>query len=297
MIYAKLDVSFRDHPRALRAGPHGRDLWFWGMMYIREHATDGFIPTEAIVACPWGRGSKANVALAAKLVEVGLWAASDGGFVMLRYAEKGNETKAQIDERRHYDRVRKATPAAEKRPSRKGAVDPTQEQFRWDRGCLPSGIPALPLPMALDLDLDLSRETQPVAIPIAEQRRVSQPSPEPRERPPLTLVRGGSVAARPISDDEPLTAERVAMFDALVFASGEQLVDSEVWRSFVDDRIKREALVLSERALDADWRSWVRRETQWAKSRRIRERDAPRRGRDVVQQAVPGSWKMPEVMF
>lgn len=106
MDWVRLRTHVVDHVRFLEAGPHARDLWAWGMLYAGEHETDGHIPMTAVLAAPWGYGGRANVKAAQKLVEVGLWERTDGGFLVLRWAEQGNPTKATIQADREAARAR-----------------------------------------------------------------------------------------------------------------------------------------------------------------------------------------------
>ncbi len=105
MIFAKLDVDITDHPKAIEAGPAAFGLWAWALAYCRKHELDGAIGIGAVRHALGG--DPGNLALADKLVEVGLWANRDGGWTVLNYASK-NETKAGIAERRAADRARKA---------------------------------------------------------------------------------------------------------------------------------------------------------------------------------------------
>ena len=108
MIYAKIDVDIIDHPRATAAGREARDLWVWGILFARKHQTNGVLTTASVAASSWGAGGKKNLRLARKLTECGLWAEHEEGFVVLRYAEK-NDTKEAIEERRNFERSRKAS--------------------------------------------------------------------------------------------------------------------------------------------------------------------------------------------
>ena len=118
MIYARIDVVFRDHPKALAAGPIARDLWVWGNLYSRDHQTDGALPRDAVLATAWGAGPrrKANLKVAAKLVTVGLWHVTDGGWAVTNYAAK-NDTKAVISARKQQtnDRVKRFRNALQSR--------------------------------------------------------------------------------------------------------------------------------------------------------------------------------------
>ncbi len=115
MLWVKKGTHVIDHPRFLEAGPIGRDLWDWGMLYAGAHETDGELPMVAIISSPWGAGGKANIKVAAKLVTIGLWERTDEGFRICRWAEQGNQTKAQIATDRSAARERKARGARERK--------------------------------------------------------------------------------------------------------------------------------------------------------------------------------------
>ncbi len=100
MIYVRLNTHITDHHRFAEAGAVARDLWTWGMLYAGKHETDGELPMAAVLASPWGASGRANVRVAAKLVEVGLWERTDAGFRVCRWSEQGNMTRAAIDAER-----------------------------------------------------------------------------------------------------------------------------------------------------------------------------------------------------
>lgn len=108
MDYVIARTHVIDHERFLDAGPHARDLWTWGMLYAGAHETDGELPMSAVLASPWGYGGRANIRLATKLVEVGLWERTERGFRVCRWAEQGNKTRAQLEEAREAARKKKA---------------------------------------------------------------------------------------------------------------------------------------------------------------------------------------------
>ena len=107
MDWVKIRTNIIDHERLLEAGAVARDLWSWGMLYAGKHESDGELPMAAVLASPWGAGGKGNIKLALKLVEVGLWERTDRGFRVCRWAEQGNQTKAQIEADRAAARARK----------------------------------------------------------------------------------------------------------------------------------------------------------------------------------------------
>lgn len=108
MKWIKLGTHAVDHPRFLEAKAEGRDLYVWGLAYSGKHETDGELPMVAVLASPWGAGGSANVKTASHLVAIGLWARTDTGFLILRWAEQGNQTKTSLSEKREEGRKRKA---------------------------------------------------------------------------------------------------------------------------------------------------------------------------------------------
>jgi hypothetical protein len=77
------------------------------MLYSGTHELDGKLPMVAIMASAWGRGDRGNVKLATTLVEAGLWERTDDGYVILRWSEQGNLTKAQLSADREAAKARK----------------------------------------------------------------------------------------------------------------------------------------------------------------------------------------------
>jgi len=82
MAWVKLDDQFPHHPKILRAGPLASWLYVASVCYAAEYLTDGFIPEGALhilAAVPNPE------ALAATLVDVGLWQRAAGGYVIHDY--------------------------------------------------------------------------------------------------------------------------------------------------------------------------------------------------------------------
>lgn len=107
MKWIKFGTHAVDHPRFLEAKAEGRDLYVWGLAYAGKHETDGELPMVAVLASPWGAGGAANVKVASHLVTIGLWARTDAGFQILRWAEQGNQTKSSLSEKRDAAKARK----------------------------------------------------------------------------------------------------------------------------------------------------------------------------------------------
>ncbi len=106
MLWVKKGTHIIDHERFLQAGALARDLYEWGMLYAGKHETDGELPMVAVCSSAWGYGTRANVKLADTLVRVGLWQRTASGYLILRWAEQGNQTKKQIAEDRASARER-----------------------------------------------------------------------------------------------------------------------------------------------------------------------------------------------
>lgn len=118
MDWVKTRTHVIDHARFLEAGSAARDLWHWGMLYAGKHETDGEIPMAALMASTWGKGGKANVLIASRLVAVGLWERTDSGWRILKWAEQGNQTKAQIVADREAARERMKKKRTPSQPTR-----------------------------------------------------------------------------------------------------------------------------------------------------------------------------------
>lgn len=99
MAWAKVDDRFPNHPRAVKAGPCGRDLYIAGLCYAKSHLTDGFIPEDAVATLapgnPWRRSRDALVGSGC-----GLWERVPGGYRIHdyhEYNERAEEEKARLE--------------------------------------------------------------------------------------------------------------------------------------------------------------------------------------------------------
>lgn len=86
MNHARILTSVPRHPKFLRAGPAASWLWLAGVCYCQDALTDGFISTEALPML----GVTKPLPLAAKLVQVGLWHAEEGGWRIHDYLQHNN---------------------------------------------------------------------------------------------------------------------------------------------------------------------------------------------------------------
>jgi hypothetical protein len=105
MIFAKLDVCFWRHKKFKRAGAAACGYYAAALAYLREDETrDGILDAD-VVGQLLDLGEREALKLTEKLVEVGLFERCEGGYQLLRYAEK-NETRDQIDTRRAATKAR-----------------------------------------------------------------------------------------------------------------------------------------------------------------------------------------------
>jgi len=103
MSWAKLDDRANEHQKQLLAGPEACWLWACGLMYAnRQEARDGFIPSLVL---PMLYPFKSPKRLAERLVEVGLWDATDNGYVVHNFT-KWNKTQEQVQAERDATRNR-----------------------------------------------------------------------------------------------------------------------------------------------------------------------------------------------
>jgi hypothetical protein len=79
MTYAQMHDGFFRNPKVKRAGNMAGWMWVASIGYANENLTDGFIPVEALNELS-ELDSKPRLKLAAKLVEVGLWEVTKGGW-------------------------------------------------------------------------------------------------------------------------------------------------------------------------------------------------------------------------
>lgn len=99
MTWFKLDDSFGDHRKVVRAGNAATGLWVRACTWSARHLTDGRIPREVVETF----GSRAEIERASA---AGLWVEVDGEFLVPDWPEY-QPTAAEIRERRAKDAERK----------------------------------------------------------------------------------------------------------------------------------------------------------------------------------------------
>lgn len=132
MSWAKVDDHANEHRKQLAAGAEACWLWTCGLMYAnRQAARDGFIP-EAVVGMLYPFKSVAYAtSLALRLVTVGLWEPTEGGYLIHEF-EEWNEPKEQREERKAQARHRAAQSYA-RRKAQKSAHPLRAEQAQTAR--------------------------------------------------------------------------------------------------------------------------------------------------------------------
>lgn len=85
MAWVKMDDQFFRHPKVLAAGRDARDLYLVGLCYCAQGLTDGFIPAQAVRVLAAEAEIDTGPASAARLIEVGLWEAVEGGYAVHDY--------------------------------------------------------------------------------------------------------------------------------------------------------------------------------------------------------------------
>jgi hypothetical protein len=100
----RLDNGFATHPKVVAAGPLAQALFVAGLCHANRYATDGHISSTQLEALlPAVRRPQRY---ARRLVDVGLWHQSAGGYVIHDYADY-QLTSAELDLRRERERLRK----------------------------------------------------------------------------------------------------------------------------------------------------------------------------------------------
>lgn len=102
MPWFNVDDGFTFHVKCVKAGNAAVGLWTRAGAWSARHLTDGFVPAEIAATI----GTRAQVA---RLVSVGLWVETDGGYVFHEWSEDNrNPTKEKVLEKRRVEAERKA---------------------------------------------------------------------------------------------------------------------------------------------------------------------------------------------
>lgn len=101
-MWTRLDDSFYDNPKVLRAGDAAVGLYVKMLSWCGRHLTDGFVEEAALVRLT------PHPKLVGQLLNVGLVRKVDGGYQIPDFPEF-NPTREDIKRRQEADRVRKAS--------------------------------------------------------------------------------------------------------------------------------------------------------------------------------------------
>jgi hypothetical protein len=109
MTWFKVDDQFATHQKVVAAGNTAVGLWVRAGSWSAAQLTDGFVPHHMLAILG---GKKAD---ARRLVEVGLWHETEGGYLFHQWSDEGRQpTRQSVEERRQTDRERKAEARAER---------------------------------------------------------------------------------------------------------------------------------------------------------------------------------------
>ena len=105
MTWVKVDDGFRHHPKAIRIGPLGRDLFVCGLGYCAENLTDGFIPDDMVPHLAPGQSHPTKIV--ARLLLAGLWTREEeGGYHVHDYLAY-NPSREQVLQDRQYQALKR----------------------------------------------------------------------------------------------------------------------------------------------------------------------------------------------
>lgn len=193
-MWAKIDDAFPDHPKLGRLGrqaPLGGWLFVSGLCYCGRFLTDGFIPEGQVGKLADFHGFDTDAhELAKRLVDVGLWEYTEGGFLVHDYLE-WNWSREKCEATRATNKARaskggealwkKRRDASEQGPehaSEQGPEHDTQQEPSMLAECpvlSPSPSPVYPVPEPVPADLT-DRECVDAIMqkfPKADRREVS----------------------------------------------------------------------------------------------------------------------------
>lgn len=105
MTWVKLDDCFTDHPKIAEAGPLASWLYVCGLTYASRLLTDGFIPRSQVRRLADLENAEE---LAERLVSVGLWDTTDGGYRIHDYLDF-NPSRDEVLTKRSHD-LERSTP-------------------------------------------------------------------------------------------------------------------------------------------------------------------------------------------
>lgn len=180
MTWVKVDDKAPRHKKQLKAGAEACWLWVCGLAYAKEQPEhDGRIPSEAIaILYPF----RNPAALAAKLVQVGLWEQAEDGYQIHDW-DFWNGTPEEVAEKKQRARDRAAASYDRKRKSAAQTPDTSAPILQRRE----SAEPEQSAPPLRDVCADSSGSI-PIPIPIPDPPVAPPPGAAPKRKRAKTEV-------------------------------------------------------------------------------------------------------------
>ena len=144
-LFVPLDVEFATDPKIIAAGPLASYLYVCGLAYAKRSGQDGFIHTAQVQFL--APGCSRTTALTQRLVETGLWTATDGGWMITAWA-RHNLSGDQLAERKEMQRAKAIAGNHQRHHVAKKVVEPDcelcQASPHGDRSSSPQGDGMVP---------------------------------------------------------------------------------------------------------------------------------------------------------
>jgi len=214
--YAKVDVGFHGHRKALEAGPLARDLYVAGLEYARRELTDGLILEKMVrfLAPDHPRPKQATK----RLVDVGLWDTVEGGYRIhdyLDHNDAGSDVLASMEEKRAYHREY----MRRKRATERGTVTPVNSSQPLNKVNGDAFTVKITDPPSVSVSVSKELQRQEDLCASADLALTHPPSssnghhPEPQKTIPALILRA--------IDSCPLFARAAALHDPVWWRSTE----------------------------------------------------------------------------
>jgi hypothetical protein len=229
MTWFKVDDGFHSHPKVLAAGNEAAGLWVRCCSWSSQHLTQGVIPSEIVAL--YGSPEAAQ-----RLVDVGLWRVTDGGYKVrdfLRYnpsKKRVEQDRADAAERQRRAREARKARAAEKAADQQEQPETVTNMSQRDRHVTVTPLSHCPDPTRPDPTRTTKNNTLGRATRTPRATAI-----DPSWQPPQT---GVDWARAQGYDDHWARAETVKFVDHFT-ATGKPMKD---WT--------------------AAWRNWLRRSTE-----------------------------------
>lgn len=189
MSWAKVDDHAHEHVKQLRAGAEACWLWVCGLAFAnRQRARDGFIPREMVPGLYTGPMRAKPMALAAKLVAVGLWVELADGYQIHDY-HGWNPTPEQVEaeraagRRRAAESYRRRAPFADSSPEEppKDSAEPKNPDPKKhdSSGSTPTPLHSTPTPQPPEQRRRAPRNfDEAMALPPQDRARLATDHPD-----------------------------------------------------------------------------------------------------------------------